>query len=114
LHVRQHGGDAVDDAEDVDRDDVADLARVQTRARRRAAHPRVGDEHVNPAPVLADALGRGLHGLGVAHVGRQRQRLAARALDLIRDLEQLLAPPRRQTQTRPALTQLDRQRPPDA
>jgi hypothetical protein len=51
-----------------------------------AQDSRVVDEHVEPAPVVRDAVERALDGEGVGHVGRERQRLAARESDLLRGL----------------------------
>src|SRR5947209_19907587 len=73
-HVGQHRGHAVDDADDVDRDYVARLARFELSAEGRRAHPGVGDQNIRPAPRLAHAPGHALHLLRVSHVRRQRQR----------------------------------------
>ncbi len=87
---------------------------LQLRRAGRRAHPRVRHEHVDAAPQLLHARDRPLDLARVAHVRRQRQRLAARALDLARDFDQRLGPPRQHADARPAPPPLDRQRAPDA
>src|SRR5437588_8743210 len=65
-HVGQNGGHAVDDADDVYRDNVRRLDRAQVLPRGRRTHPRVRDKNVNPSPTLAHLRRNAVHLRGVA------------------------------------------------
>ncbi|MCY1532766.1 hypothetical protein D9M68_680550 [compost metagenome] len=86
LHARQHGGDAVEHALDVDVDGAVPLVDLELVQRRQRHHARVVDQHVDAAEGL-DGGGGELFQIGaLGHVGGDGDGFAAGLADLGDDL----------------------------